>query len=282
MDKKEIGKAAVFDSIIEGVKVGGSEFVKQLIPDGMKEGFQMIVSEAVIETGVSVIPAIGNTVASLRVNRKIHNIEELTKQLASRIDEIESRVDQASDGDKAVYADCIDFAYESVGHYTQEEKIKYLVNGLVHLINTDDISYDISYLYINTLNRMTLLDIAVLKLYANPFDEEGQPRTYQEVYDEFNIEYEQYTAVQSNLVILGLLETKTDQALEKDLETLEKQIDRIDKNVNKVFNMLESVLKEKKLRGSIKLKKGNYRLKSKDKFVVSKFGREFYRYFVNV
>src|SRR5699024_7028764 len=101
-----------------------------------------------------------------------------------------------------------------------KEKIEYLVNGLELIFQNEELSFDIAYVYINTLNRLTVLDISLIKLYNKNIlfrkqpDREPEFNTYQDILTTFDITYEQYKAVQSNLYLMGLFETKTDQTLE--------------------------------------------------------------------
>lgn len=106
------------------------------------------------------------------------------------------------------------FILEPAGQGTQKEKIEYLVNGLETIIQAEDISFDIGYLYINTLNRLNLLDIPVVKLYNNPhayFSVEAtnvEFRNYQDVLSAFKIEYYQYGVIRDNTYTIRLLERK--------------------------------------------------------------------------
>lgn len=243
-----------------------------------------IVGDVAMDTGASMIPGIGNAISSFRQNRKIDNIEKLTKKISDDVELLKQRVSDASEKDKENYMELIDYAYDSVELYSQKEKIDMLSNGLINIIKTDDISFDISYLYINTLNRLSLLDLAVVKLYNNQHqyidDSPVDFETYRDILDRFGIEYEQYEAIRGNLNTLGLLETQTDQSLNKDLDTIEKQIERIDKNSETIIDDLDKLVSGKLKRVS-KLKYEKFKIKSKDMYRLSKFGRNFYRHFLN-
>lgn len=282
MDKKvfnkEIAKSTAFDMVVSGfeslVANGGRYFLEN----------SGIVGDVAMDTGASMIPGIGNAISSFRQNRKIDNIEKFTKNISDDVELLKQRVSDASEKDKENYMELIDYAYDSVELYSQKEKIDMLSNGLINIIKTDDISFDISYLYINTLNRLSLLDLAVVKLYNNQNqyidDSPVEFESYQDILDKFGIEYEQYEAIQGNLNTLGLLETQTDQSLNKDLDTIEKHIERIDKNSKTIIDDLDKLVSGK-LKKVSKLKYERLKIKSKDMYRLSKFGRDFYRHFLN-
>lgn len=282
MDKKvfnkEIAKSTAFDMVVSGFE--------SLVANGGRYLLENsgIVGDVAMDTGASMIPGIGNAISSFRQNRKIDNIEKLTKNISDDVELLKQRVSDASEKDKENYMELIDYAYDSVELYSQKEKIDMLSNGLINIIKTDDISFDISYLYINTLNRLSLLDLAVVKLYNNQNqyidDSPVEFESYQDILNKFGIEYEQYEAIQGNLNTLGLLETQTDQSLNKDLDTIEKQMERIDKNSETIIDDLDKLVSGKLKRVS-KLKYERFKIKSKDMYRLSKFGRDFYRHFLN-
>ncbi|MGH2080060.1 hypothetical protein ACRCJU_01845 [Aerococcus urinaeequi] len=282
MDKKvfnkEIAKSTAFDMVVSGFE--------SLVANGGRYLLENsgIVGDVAMDTGASMIPGIGNAISSFRQNRKIDNIEKLTKNISDDVELLKQRVSDASEKDKENYMELIDYAYDSVELYSQKEKIDMLSNGLINIIKTDDISFDISYLYINTLNRLSLLDLAVVKLYNNQHqyidDSPVEFESYRDILDRFGIEYEQYEAIRGNLNTLGLLETQTDQSLNKDLDTIEKQIERIDKNSETIIDDLDKLVSGKLKRVS-KLKYERFKIKSKDMYRLSKFGRDFYRHFLN-
>lgn len=282
----ETKKSAAFDILSQflqtsGEKIGG-ELLKAIDISDVTE----IVSSVAIETGVGIIPILGNAYASIKQKKKIRRLEKLFELLQKRVDNFIERVETASFEDKEKYSELIDFAFESAQYYSQEEKIEFLANGLTTIIQIDNVSFDISYLYINTLNRLTLLDIAILKLYNKPrFYNEGEYKefefnTYEDILDKFNITVEQYRSVQANLGILGLLETKTNQVIEKDLDAIENQITRIDNNIKNIHSDLNKIINNKNIRNVSTIKNKKERLKNKNRYTLSKFGREFYKYFI--
>ena len=179
------------------------------------------------------------------------------------------------------------FILEPAGQGTQKEKIEYLVNGLETIIQAEDISFDIGYLYVNTLNRLSLLDIAVLKLYNNPHayfsaeDTNVEFRNYQDVLSAFKIEYYQYEAIRDNLYTIRLLERKNETNTKKDLKNIEENLERVDKNISNLYSYLETVIKGRTKNPKLKkYDRGKVKIETDDKYVISNFGRDFFRYFI--
>lgn len=275
---KEVAKDTAFDMAVSGLESLAANTGKALLDNAG------LVGDVLMDTGASAIPGIGSAISSFRQNKKISNIERFTHGLAKEIEVLKRRVNEASSKDKENYMELFDFAYESVQYYSQEEKIEMLSNGLINIIETDDVSFDISYLYINTLNRLTLLDLAVVKLFNrhNSFIDNSpvEFESFEDVLNKFGIEYEQYQAIKSNLNTFGLLETQTDKSLSKDLATLEDKINRIDQN-SKIMNKDLGGLISGKLQKTSNLRYKNFKIKSKDRYKISKFGTDFYQYFLN-
>lgn len=162
---------------------------------------------------------------------------------------------------------------------SQSEKIKYMINGFTELTGTEEISYDIGYLYYDLLDRMTMLDIAVLKFMEHPIYQRAEDsKTYLDIMEEFNINYDQYNSVRYNLNRMGLLENKYDDDLEKDLDSLVSDVNDLNKAVISIQSFLEKPNKNNKIKGIKSNTKS--KLKAKDKLKVSRFGREFADFFI--
>lgn len=287
---KEIAKSTGIELFFQAVQSGLKSTGGHLLESSSADVAKQIIGEVALESGVNIVPIVGNTISSYRVNKKIKNLEEFICLIANKLEFFTERLEVASQSDKEKYSELLDYAYDSVGSYGQKEKIKFLINGLETIVNTDEVSFDIAYLYINTLNRLSLLDISVIKMYSSPSpyfnadaeNDSAEFKSYQDVLDKFNITMEQYNAVRSNLNILGLLEKKTDQTLEKDLSELENHILRIDSNLKSIHSDLEMIMNPKKKISKLKkIKLEKIRINANDKFVVSKFGKDFYKYFLN-
>lgn len=195
MDKKEVVKQSLSDTIFETMRNLGVKGVGELIEEAGLSSGKEFAAELALETAPEIVPIIGNAVRSYRINHRFSRIETFIQELEKKIDYFSLYNEQLSGDNKEKFNELLLFAFDSVGEYTQKEKIEYLVNGLETIIQAEDISFDIGYLYINTLNRLSLLDIAVVKLYNNPHsyfsaeDTNVEFRNYQDVLSTFKIEY---------------------------------------------------------------------------------------------
>ena len=171
----------------------------------------------------------------------------------------------------------LDRLYELVLGYVedepQEEKIKYLVTGFMNIAEHEKIKEDFVLVFYDMLRDLRIIDLTVLKLYGknylNELDE--TVNSYQDVLDMHGISYEQYETIRKNLVRKGILTTKTDIILEKDLEGIEKAINELQKFVSMATNP-----KNKSKLPTLK----KLALKSKDRLELTKFGKDFIRYFL--
>lgn len=259
MDKKEVGKEVLSDTIFEMIRNVGAKGIGELIKEAGLSSGKELAAELALETAPELVPIIGNAVRSYRMNHRFSRLETFIQELEKKIDELYTYNENLSGDNKEKFNELLFFALDSVGEYTQKEKIEYLVNGLETIIQAEDIFFDIGYLYINTLNRLSLLDIAVVKLYNNPhayFSAEAtnvEFRNYQDVLSAFKIEYYQYEAIRDNLYTIRLLERKNETNTKKDLKNIEENLERLDKNISNLYSYLETVIKGRTK--NLKLKK---------------------------
>lgn len=276
-DKMEIVKSSFTESVLEIITEYGKEKAKSKIKDiTVKEGVKLAATVGVDMFG-AMIPALGSAISSYRTQKQLNNLHILIIELENKIEEIKTNFEKQTEENKKT----IDAIFETViykaANTDQREKIKYMVHGFTKLTAIQNVSYDISYLFYDVLDRLTLLDIAVLKI-SYPFwlNDEKDMKTFEDVMNEFGIDYYQYNAVRENLYRIGLLENEYDDTLEKDLDLLVKNIN----NLNEVVASIQEALtnprrKMKKLNNNSKVK-----LKAKDRLKISKFGIEFIKFFI--
>lgn len=123
------------------------------------------------------------------------------------------------------------------------------------------------------IQELRLVDLTVLKLYGRYYlnEENTDINNYEDVLNKHNITYDQYNLVRQNLVKRGVLTSKTDLTLEKDLKAIEEAIKALQNYVDLITNP----------------KKNNYprlrslKLQYNDRFEITKFGREFIKFIMN-
>ncbi len=151
-----------------------------------------------------------------------------------------------------------DYVLEEV----QEEKIKYITTGFINIAALSKVNEDFVLTYYDTLRELRIRDLGVLKFYYD-LTTGATDRTFREVLEELNIEYEQYEAIRIKLERWGLLTTKRD-----------KKEDDLYENMTNIQEYLDNLSKGRK--ANLKRLK---RIEKKDSYLISKFGREFIEFF---
>ncbi|MEB6816930.1 hypothetical protein M1259_11750 [Staphylococcus aureus] len=275
MNLQELSNSFI-NALKETAKEESKEKTKELINNNGGEEIAEFVSDVVIGTafdaGFSFLPVIGKPILEYRKNKAIKNIHHFLKLLSERIHILENANNYY---DKEKLERIITIATDKVANELQEEKIKHIANGLLNSIE-HNFSYDISILYFSILDRITLLEIEILKNYAMPFDERVEffGRVIQE---KFNVTDEGYFAAKNNLLRNGLLDNKTERYLQHDIDKILEAIQDMQEDISKITKYVNSNSKSK-------LKtKGNKKIwnKTKDSVQITKLGRNFIDYFIN-
>lgn len=264
-EKKEAVKPLIMESLLSTVSSQGAEVVKST-------GMGMIGSIAT-DAFASFIPGLGNAYMSYKQSRLQRNFTTFEDEMAGRIKRLTELFDLKNSEQKVELDRLYELVLGYVGDEPQEDKIKYLVTGFMNIAEHEKITEDFVLVFYDTLRDLRIIDLTVLKLYGkNRLSESSETvNSYQDVLDMHGISYEQYDTIRRNLVRKGILTTKTDVILEEDLEEIEKAINELQKFVSKATNP--------KNKSSLpKLK--NIKIKSKDRLEVTKFGKDFIRYFL--
>ena len=264
VDKDEI-KGIGIEAFLTASTVQGAEVIKEI---GLNT-----VGEILTDTFASFVPGLGGAIASYKRTQIQKNLDAFAKEIESELEKLSNifyskTIEQRKE---------LDRLFELVLNYVvdelQVEKIEYLVNGFVNIAEHEEIKEDFVLVYYDTLKDLRLIDLTVLKLYGRHYlnHPEAELNSYLDVLEKHGITVEQYKIIQRNLVRKGILTTKTDIILEKDLEAIEKAI-------NQLHSFVLKATDPKNISRLPSLK--NVKLKSKDSLELSKFGREFIRYFL--
>lgn len=213
----------------------------------------------------TVAPGVVSSMLAYKQKRQERMFEEFMLQIKNRILVLEERLTKLEPDEfikfKEYYFGIIsDYALDEV----QEEKIQYIANGFINIAGMKNPSEDFILTYYDTLKELRMVDIGVLKFYyeRNAVDRE---RTYIDILNEFQIDYDQYKAVRERLLRLGLF---TSKRAEKE--------DDLYKNILLLQDIIRKSMKGEKI-NSISFK----RLDRSDSMMVSKFGRSFIQFFMN-
>lgn len=270
----------LLDGLQEALKNQANESTQELITQNIDGAGIEFAMEVGVDAVFNSLPLLGPTLSTYNNKKVARNLKKLMTELEKKIEDIQESVKNKSERDKEVIDDIVYKAVDSAIKSDQQEKIEFIVNGLESILKNDDISYDIASLYFDTIDRLTMLDIATLQYFRTPIDfETGQRGNVETILKKFNISLDIYQATKSNLRTYGLLETKTDQKVSDDLSNIYKAITELTIRVNALTTAVKDSRKVKSIKTTdVKPKK----IQSKDAYIISDFGRNFIDYFVEV
>ncbi|TMU86590.1 hypothetical protein FGG79_00110 [Bacillus sp. BHET2] len=266
-DLKETGKGLALETVLSvGTKAAG---------DAAKDSITSIVGDLLVDTASSLVPGVSGAVQGYKRARFERNITTFTDELHTRIEGIRVNLEEKTDQQKEQIDRLFHYVMDYVIDEQQEDKIHYMVNGFVTITEHEQISDDFVLTYYDVLKELRVVDISVLRLMYSSryiFDQETR-ETFQDVMERHGISFEQYESVRRNLLRIGLLTTKTDLNITDDLEEIVKKF-------KELYAYLDKMTDPKNKRSLPKLKVP--KLKSKENFELSKFGRDFVKFFVGL
>lgn len=278
-DKEKAIKEYLFESILNVSIEYGKEF--------FKEETKALVTDAVIKQGSNVlidyigsaIPGIGGAITSYRTNKKIDNIKGMMKCLNEKNQEMTNKFNLQSEENKEILDSIFEAFLEKIESTSQSEKIKFMISGYLKMLDLENPSFDVAYLYLDTLDKLTILDISVLKLAysVSTIGEVSGYKDYEEILDAFDINYDQYEAVRQNLYRLGLTENDFDNKIDTDLKNIKIAIDELRDTTKRI---VESITGSRSVKIKKLSSKSDIKLKAKDRLKISQFGRDFTKYFI--
>lgn len=278
-EKLNAAKNFLFENVLSVVTEHGKDFLKEnalplLTNEIAKQG-----GDILIDYGASLIPGIGGAITEFRTNKKIRNLEVMVQVINKRNEELKEKFEKQTLENKEILDNIFEMVMQKIESTNQSEKIEFMINGYSEFLNLDNPSFDVAYLYFDTLDKLTILDISVLKLSykTNTLDDIDGYSSYTELLEAFDINYDQYVAVRENLYRLGLMQNEYDNKLAKDMKNLQIAIDEIRSSTESILNSLSGKRNQKLKKLTAKSK---ISLKAKDKLKISKFGRDFIRFFI--
>lgn len=278
-EKLNAAKNFLFENVLSVVTEHGKDFLKEnalplLTNEIAKQG-----GDILIDYGASLIPGIGGAITEFRTNKKIRNLEVMVQVINKRNEELKEKFERQTLENKEILDNIFEMVMQKIESTNQSEKIEFMINGYSEFLNLDNPSFDVAYLYFDTLDKLTILDISVLKLSykTNTLDDIDGYSSYTELLEVFDINYDQYVAVRENLYRLGLMQNEYDNKLAKDIKNLQIAIDEIRNSTESILNSLSGKRNQKLKKLTAKSK---ISLKAKDKLKISKFGKDFIRFFI--
>lgn len=278
-EKVDATKNFLFENVLSVVTEYGKDFLKENALPLLTNEIARQGGDILIDYGASLIPGIGGAITEFRTSKKIRNLEVMVQVINKRNEELKEKFEKQTLENKEILDNIFEMVMQKIESTNQSEKIEFMINGYSEFLNLDNPSFDVAYLYFDTLDKLTILDISVLKLSykTNTLDDIDGYSSYTELLEAFDINYDQYVAVRENLYRLGLMQNEYDNKLAKDIKNLQIAIDEIRNSTESILNSLSGKRNQKLKKLTAKSK---ISLKAKDKLKISKFGKDFIRFFI--
>ncbi len=238
--------------------------LSDILPEVVKQVSETAVSEAtasvICEILGAVFPRINHIRLGWKQNRLERNLTNAIKELQKNDELIATQMQSLIENNQAhmfrtQYCEMmLDAIYDEI----QESKVKFGINGYINLMCVDNPSEDMALMFFKTLTELSDLDIKVLKCFSHEHEE-----NYYTVMQEVDITDMQYRFVKEKLERFGLLQSKTDDIRDANLESLIVYLKEIDKQSNSK--------KPKPVKFPSKIKK----LPNSDSHQITSLGRQF-------
>ncbi len=206
----------------------------------------------------AVVPGVGNLILSYKQQRTEKNLEMFISQIVARQDEFNERLNKLEPEKlQKITKHYFGIVTDYVLDVRQQEKINFIVNGYINMTEMDDLNDDSVIMYYDTLDQLTLMDIAVLKSHSAFYrsDETNQAMLEKLVKG-------QYRLINEKLTRLGLFSSENERKTSENVENLAKYLQDIQKGKK------NASLKHNKIWGS-------------DSYKLTPYGRSFLSFFLN-
>lgn len=285
-EKMDAAKGFLFENVLSVSVEHGKELLKNKVLPYMTSELVRQGGSVLLDYGASAIPGIGGAISDYRLNKRIKNLEEMITILDEKESLLKERFENQTIENKEILDSIFEMVVEKIEVVSQKEKIRYMIDGYSEFLNLENPSFDVAYLYFDTLDKMTLLDIDTIKLsyqlsyiyFSEEEKKSGEITSFRDILSKYDIDYSQYESVRENLLRMGLFENEYDNAIEKDYKNVEQALKEIKTTVDGIYD----VLNNKKKNSSIKklTNKSDVKFKAKDQLKISKFGRDFVKHFL--
>lgn len=211
------------EDVVNSIKdVALSEYENAVIPEISAELAKSVISESagivVEELFKSVMPVVGNVVATYKLRRLERNMNESIRIISERQDEIDSRLNELQHYEPNYLQSLLEGFIDTIIDEIQLDKVKYSTIGCINLIKSRGTNTDFALQFFNTLSQLNVLDIRILKLYGNYFNQEDE--TIDDIISDLGIEYKQVNFVKEKLARLGLIKNSKEEIRNKNLNEI--------------------------------------------------------------
>lgn len=218
-----------------------------------------MVSGLVLDGAVgAIVPGVGNLILSYKQQRTEKNLEMFISQIVARQDEFNERLNRL-DPEKLqkITNHYFGIVTDYVLDVRQREKINFIVNGYINLTDFQELNDDAVIMYYDTLDQLTMIDIAVLKSHHANYIRDSSNGEFLE-----QLMLGQKRLINEKLERLGLFSSENQR--------------KMDENVKNMATYLQEVQKGKKS-PSLKYNK----VWGSDSYRLTDYGRKFLEFFMN-
>ncbi|GEP85345.1 Uncharacterised protein [Staphylococcus piscifermentans] len=263
----------IIQSILEAFSAKASEETKEYLgTETMEKGAQLI-TDVTVDSITGLIPYIGPQILNFKARQAITNQKIFMEEIKKRLNILEKAVEEGGEEYQQKIDNIFLIGSDATNRCMQEDKIKYIANGVLNSID-NDYSFDMSILYFSILDKITILEIEILNNLKIPYYERKE-NYKSEIIKKFNITEEGYTAAKYNLIKVGLLESRTENYIQHDIDNILKSLLDAQKDINEISNFLKNKSKKLKVSGNKKVNS-----KTKNTIKISKLGSDFINHFI--
>lgn len=197
--------------------------VQEVIPILLEEMFHGTTLSVMGRILSFTVTTLGGIMFAYQQRKAADNMMKFMQEVAILQDELNQRLDAIEDQEKKqkMIKDYFELVTDYALKATQEEKIKYIVNGYKNLSEQGDFKEDFVLLYYDVLDGLNMLDLRVLNLCVSG-GVTGD--SIQNVLKEYNINYDQVNYIVDKLRRSGLVEDKRERNIMTNFERLKECI----------------------------------------------------------
>lgn len=231
----------------------GEILVEDAVPALATEVIKGTALEAATGIVGAVSPRIGGIMIAYKQKRWESNWEKYIAEIVRRQEEINERLKNIEKENIDKFKkDIFPIVSDYVLDEKQEEKIKYIVNGFVNLASGKNLQDDVVIMYYDTLEQINLLDIRVLKCYVqNRLIGDSAGETLIDIMEKCDIDTGQMNLIREKLVRLGLLESRNEADMDKNVHAIGQYLQDVKNNKKNPTLKLKRISKSESYRATV-------------------------------
>lgn len=252
--------------IISGAKgYIGEVLVEEAVPVLAKEMVQGTVVEAIGGVVGALSPRIGGIMVAYQQKRWERNWEKYIYDICQKQEKFNERLNKLENAEKEKFkSEIFPLVSDFVQNTKQEEKISFIVNGLMSLAENCSRKEDIVLMYYETLDQLSLADIRMLKLYCVRYVDEEKNDDIWDLMRDYEIDDSQASLIRGKLERLGLLQSRNEEYMNENLS-----------NITSYIKDISQGKKNPKLKTLKKITRG-------ERYKITPYGNRFLKFFLEL